>query len=363
MEYLYNNISRPSTNNSDMKAVIMAGGEGKRLKAVTGDLPKPMVPLLGKPLMERCIELLRENGISEICATLRYNPGAIMDYFGDGEKLGVNITWRVETQPLGTAGGVKACMDALGGEDFLVISGDAACDFDLTRLMREHKRSGAAVTVALYECSEPLRYGLAVTGGDGDVRCFIEKPGWGRVVSDLVSTGIYAVSPRAMDYVPEGGMFDFAADLFPLLLARGEKIHGALLPGYWCDIGTPRAYYQCCIDALDAKLKLPDISVEPQQPVQEEGPRTPLRGANRGEHRIQCSDRARLMRAVSASLMECGADFTDGVTISSPHCAARVSPSPDASELVVETSADDAEFSQELAAGLTELIEKLKSGV
>lgn len=137
----------------------MAGGEGKRLKAVTGPLPKPMVPLLGKPLMERCVELLRENGIHDICATLRYNPGPIMDYFGDGEAFGVDITWRVETQPLGTAGGVKACMDVLGDADFLVISGDAACDFDLRRLIDEHERSGAAVTVALCECAEPLRYG------------------------------------------------------------------------------------------------------------------------------------------------------------------------------------------------------------
>lgn len=214
-----------------MKAVIMAGGEGKRLKAVTGALPKPMVPLLGRPLMERCVELLVKNGITDICATLRYNPGPIMDYFGDGERFGVDITWRVETQPLGTAGSVKACMDVLGDAPFLVMSGDAACDFDIAALAREHEASGAAATVALYECREPLRYGLAVTDPDGDVRCFIEKPDWPRVVSNLVSTGIYVVSPHAMDYVPADTMFDFAADLFPLLLKNGERIHAALPEG------------------------------------------------------------------------------------------------------------------------------------
>ncbi len=348
-----------------MKAVIMAGGEGKRLKAVTGDLPKPMVPLLGKPLMERCIELLKENGIYDICATLRYNPGPIMDYFGDGDAFGVNITWRVETQPLGTAGGVKACMDVIGGEDFLVMSGDAACDGDLTRLIAEHGASGAAVTVALYECAEPLRYGLAVPDENGDVRCFIEKPDWGHVVSDLVSTGIYIVSPRAMEYVPDGKMFDFAADLFPLLLKNGEKIHGALLDGYWCDVGTPRAYFQCCIDALDGRLRLPDSAAfTPQtpKPAGDAKPPKPLPGKQKRTLHVPCADRAKLMRAVSTSLMDCGADFTDGLTITSPHCAARIAPSSGASELIIEASSDSAEFSGELAVALSQLAESLGGG-
>ena len=156
-----------------MKAVIMAGGEGRRLKAVTGDLPKPMVPLLGKPLMERTVELLRENGITDICATLGYNPAPILSHFGGGEYFGVHLSSRIEDKPLGTAGGVKNCMDFIGSEPFLVLSGDAACDFDLRRLAEEHTRSGAAVTMALYESPDPLRYGLVVPDADGSVRCFI----------------------------------------------------------------------------------------------------------------------------------------------------------------------------------------------
>ena len=257
----------------DMKAVIMAGGEGRRLKAVTGELPKPMVPLLGKPLMERAIELLRANGITEICAALGYNPAPIIERFGDGSALGVHLAWRIEDQPLGTAGGVKNCMDFLGEEPFLVLSGDAACDFELGRLISEHSRSGAAVTMALYESRDPLRYGLVVPDAAGSVRCFIEKPPWERVVTNLVNTGIYVIEPRAMELVPAGESFDFASGLFPLLLERGEQIHGAIMPGYWCDIGTPRAYFQCCLDALDGALRLPDAPFEkPPEPRAAGGP-------------------------------------------------------------------------------------------
>ena len=338
-----------------MKAVIMAGGEGKRLKAVTGPLPKPMVKLLGKPLMERCLELLRENGITEVCASLRYNPGPIMAYFGDGERFGMEITWRVETEPMGTAGGVRGCMDALGDGDFIVMSGDAACDFDLRRLMREHRRSGAAVTVALYECSEPLSYGVAVTDAVGDIRGFLEKPSWRRVCSDLVSTGIYAVSPRAMDYVPEGESYDFARDLFPKLLERGERIHGVVMPGYWCDVGTPRSYYRCCVDALDGRLRLPDALPEPEAPPEEAY--APLAGENLRRLRVKCRDRARLMRALSLGLAECGADFTDGLTLGSEHCRARIRPAADESAVVIEAAAPDPAFAGRLADALARLAE------
>ena len=221
-----------------MKAVIMAGGEGTRLRPVTGELPKPMAPLLGRPMLEH------------ICAALKYRAEDIERAFSDGAALGVHMQYRVEREALGTAGGVKNCADFYGDEDFLVISGDAACDLDLSRLMREHREADAAATLALHRSREPLSYGLAVTDGDGDVRCFIEKPQWSRVVTDLVNTGIYILSPRAMALVPEGRPFDFAKELFPLLLARGERLRGVALDGYWCDVGTPLAYYRCCIDAL-----------------------------------------------------------------------------------------------------------------
>lgn len=344
-----------------MKAVIMAGGEGRRLKAVTGDLPKPMVPLLGKPLMERTVERLRENGITDICATLGYNPAPILSHFGGGEDFGVHLSWRIEDKPLGTAGGVKNCMDFIGSEPFLVLSGDAACDFDLRRLAEEHTRSGAAVTMALYESPDPLRYGLVVPDADGSVRCFIEKPPWERVVTNLVNTGIYVIEPRAMELVPEGESFDFASDLFPKLMDAGEEIHGAVMPGYWCDVGTPRAYFQCCLDALDGALRLPDAPFEKTAPAAH-AERSPLEGRARTERRVACRDRAKLMRAVSGAMMEAGAALDDGVVLRSGHCALRVSPAPDADELCIETAADDEDFSGRLADALGDMVQRLESG-
>ena len=212
-----------------MKAVIMAGGEGTRLKAVPGALPKPLVPLLGRPIMEHILLLLRENGFTEVCAALRYRSMDVRNAFGDGRRLGLSIRYRVEDAPLGTAGGVKNCADFYGDEDFLVISGDAACDFDLAALMQRHKASHAAATLALSREAVPLRYGLAVTDGDDRVRSFVEKPAWPRVVTDLVNTGIYVVSPRALALVPPNSFFDFAKDLFPLLLRKGETLLGMVM--------------------------------------------------------------------------------------------------------------------------------------
>ena len=167
-----------------MKAVILAGGEGTRLKCITHDTPKPLVPLLGRSMMEHILRLLRRCGFTEVCAALRYRAEDFMKAFSDGSGLGLHLCYRVESEPLGTAGAVKNCADFYGEEDFLLISGDAACDFDLAALFAEHRRRGAAVTIALKRDSSPLRFGLAVTDGAGQIRGFVEKPDWEGVVSD-----------------------------------------------------------------------------------------------------------------------------------------------------------------------------------
>ena len=214
--------------------------------------------------------------------------------------------------------------------------------------------------MALYESPDPLRYGLVVPDADGSVRCFIEKPPWERVVTNLVNTGIYVIEPRAMELVPEGESFDFASDLFPKLMDAGEEIHGAVMPGYWCDVGTPRAYFQCCLDALDGALRLPDAPFEKAAPA-ERTERAPLEGRSRTERRVACRDRARLMRAVSGAMMEAGAALDDGVVLRSGHCALRVSPAPDADELCIETAADDEDFSGRLADALGDMVQRLES--
>ena len=297
-----------------MKAVILSGGEGTRLREISGDCPKPMMPLLGKPLLERTVDLLRENGFDRICVTLHYRPESIREFLGDGTRFGVRIEYRYEDTPLGTAGAVRNCRDFIGSEPVLVMSGDSACDYDLSSFCQEHREG---VSIALAVNAEPLSYGLVLTDRTGRVTGFLEKPAWERVVTDRVSTGIYVLSPDVLDLVPGGTKYDFAKDLFPQLLDKGVPIRGRIMEGYWCDIGTPRAYYQCNLDALDGVYRVP--------------------GQTETARRIiPCRDRARLMRAMSETLAEFGADFTDGLSYSSENGLAHLAPLPDRTALALD---------------------------
>ncbi len=338
-----------------MKAVIMAGGQGKRLKAVTGETPKPLVPLLGRPMMEHILLLLKEQGFTEVCAAVKYRAEEIRAAFGDGSALGLSLEYRVEEEALGTAGGVKNCADFYGDEDFLVISGDAACDFDLTGLMARHRESGAAVTLALCRDPEPLSYGLAVTDEGGLVRAFIEKPRWGRVVTDLVNTGIYILSPRALEPVPPGRPFDFAKDLFPLLLERGELLLGVPMEGYWCDVGTPLSYYKCCADALEGRLKLhPGPAFRPAPPEAEPEPEEATVSLD-----CACRSRAGLMGALSQAMLDLGADYSDGIRLRGRRYELHIAPLSRRSAIRIAVSSQDAEFARELALSAKELAEAL----
>ena len=337
-----------------MKAVILAGGEGRRLRPVTGESPKPLAPLLGRPIMEHILRLLRREGFPEVCATLGYRARDIADRFGDGSALGLSLCYRIESAPLGTAGSVKGCADFYGDEDFLVISGDAACDFALGELLRAHRERGAAVTLALARSAEPLPYGLAVTDGEGLVRAFIEKPDWPRVVTDLVNTGIYVISPRVMSLVPDRQKFDFAKDLFPLLLRRGETLLGVAMDGYWCDIGTPLAYYRCCADALEGKLRL-----EPGEAfLPDAGRETPENEEPAGLD-CPCRDRARLMGTLSELFLELGADYADGLSLAAPRFSMHIRPSPLRSAIRIAVDAADAEFAREIALSAREVAQAL----
>lgn len=331
-----------------MKAILLAGGQGRRLRSITGKLPKPLVPLVGVPVLDRLLELLRRNGFTDVCATLCYRPEIIQEHCGDGSSYGVHLRYRIETEPRGTAGAVRACSDFYGRDDFLVISGDAACSFDLLRLYRQHQSSGAAVTVALYPDAEPLQYGLVLQDRQGYVRHFIEKPDWPHVVTDLVNTGIYIVSPRAMTYVPEDTPFDFANDLFPLLLAANEPILGVPMDGYWCDIGTPRAYYRCCLDVLDGRLS-------PAPPEAPEAPDAPVPCTDPLRRSVPCRDRAHRMRTLSEAMMEAGADFSNGLHVRDGSWELTVRPDAEVSALQVEANTPDAAAE---TARLLELMEQ-----
>ena len=335
-----------------MKAIIMAGGEGRRLRSVSGEIPKPMVPFLGRPMMEHIILLLKAQGFRDICAAVRYRAKEIEDYFGDGSRLGVKLTYRREGAALGTAGAVKNCADFIGDEDFLVISGDAACDFELSELYRRHRAAGAIASLALYRNSEPLSYGLAVTDSGSMIRAFVEKPSWERVVTDLVNTGIYVLSPKALDLIPDGRSFDFGKELFPLLLKRGEKLLGVELGGYWCDVGTPLSYYKCCVDALEGKLKL-DIPESFRQSHTSSAEKPPEDGGLIMD--CDCRNRAKLMSALSTAMLDMGADYSDGIRLGRLH----ISPLAERSALRISVGGNDAEFARSLAFSVKELIEAI----
>src|SRR5437868_4956648 len=238
-----------------MKAVVMAGGEGTRLRPLTSNQPKPMVPIVGKPCMEHILELLREHGLNDVIVTVAFLPQAIRGYFGDGETLGMEIGYSVEESPLGTAGSVRHAARQLD-ETFLVISGDALCDVDLGALLAFHRERKAAVTIGLKAVENPLEFGIVVTDEEGRVERFLEKPSWGQVFSDTINTGIYVLEPEVMQHVPTDRPYDFSKELFPLLLEMGRPIYGHVFDGYWQDIGNLDQYREANFAALDGKVQL-----------------------------------------------------------------------------------------------------------
>ena len=265
-----------------MRAVVMAGGEGTRLRPLTSNQPKPMVPIVGKPCMEHILELLREHGFTDVVVTVAFLPQAIRTYFGDGENLGLNIEYSVEESPLGTAGSVRLASDRLD-ETFLVISGDALCDIDLNKIVEFHKEKGAAVTIGLKSVENPLEFGIVVTDEDGQVERFLEKPSWGQVFSDTINTGIYVLEPEVLRHIPTDRPFDFSKELFPLLLEMGRPIYGYVCDGYWQDIGNLDQYRQANFDALDEKVRLNDPGPEdPRRRVDRRGRRDRRRRRRRG---------------------------------------------------------------------------------
>lgn len=350
-----------------MKAIIMAGGFGTRLRPVTGDKPKPMADMLGAPIMEHIVKLLRDKGYRDICAALKYRAGDIIAHFGDGSEFGVRMQYRIEEEPLGTAGAVKNCADFYGEEDFLVISADAACDFELGLLMEEHKKRSAALTIALQRDKAPLRYGLALTESGGRILSFIEKPGWEQVVTDLVNTGIYVISPRVMELVPDGRAFDFGAELFPELLRRGEKLIGLEMQGYWRDIGTPLSYYKCCVDAIEGRLKIkvPEeyrAGGTVNAPVAETG-KAAKKTPGELEETVACKDRAGLMHRLSDELLELMPDYSHGISLKGENCEIRISPSPDICALRIAVKSHDAEFAEHMLGLAKKAVEEAEGSV
>ena len=239
-----------------MRAVLMAGGSGTRLRPLTCDLPKPMVPVLNRPIAEHIINLLKRHHITEIIATLYYLPDVMRDYFQDGSDFGVQMTYAVEEeQPLGTAGCVKNIQQWLD-DTFVTISGDAITDFDLQAAIAFHREKKSKATLILTRVPNPVEFGVVITDQDGKIKRFLEKPSLSEIFSDTVNTGTYILEPEVLDYLPENEESDFSKDLFPLLLAKGEPMYGYVADAYWCDVGHLEAYREAQYDGLDKKVKL-----------------------------------------------------------------------------------------------------------
>lgn len=243
-----------------MKAVVMAGGEGSRLRPLTLGRPKPMLPVVNRPVLGHILHLLKQHGFVDVIMTLGYLAAQIQDDYGDGQALGLKIEYVIEESPLGTAGGVKNAQHLLADDEpFLVLSGDALTDFDLTALSRFHSQRNAALTMALYRVPDPLEYGLINIREDGRVLQFLEKPSWGEVISDTVNTGIYVVQPEVLARIPADQRTDWSQDVFPDMLAREEALYGYVASGYWCDIGTLGEYHRANADLLSGRLNLGDL--------------------------------------------------------------------------------------------------------
>ena len=241
-----------------MKAVVMAGGEGSRLRPLTIRRPKPMVPIVGKPVMEHILNLLKRHGITEVIVTVQYLASNIEDYFGNGSQFGMRITYSREDVPLGTAGSVKNAEEHLT-EPFLVISGDALTDYNLTDFIQYHQEKKSLATLLLAHVPNPLEYGVIITNEDGHIAQFLEKPSWGEVFSDTINTGIYMLDPKIFSYFEKNKQFDFSQELFPMMLRKGDPIYGYVAPGgYWCDVGNLSEYMRSNADALQ---NLVDIEI------------------------------------------------------------------------------------------------------
>lgn len=236
-----------------MKAVIMAGGEGTRLRPLTCTLPKPMARMCGTPVLIYILDLLAASGFEEAILTLKYMPNTIIEHFNGDEYKGIKLEFVIEDEFLGTAGSVKNAL-ADTNESVLVMSGDALCDFSLKEIIKAHKESGADVTITSVRVDDPREYGLLRIDENSFVTGFLEKPGWSQANCDIANTGIYILEPSAIKEIPNGVVYDFAKELFPKLLSQQKKLYAHIASGYWCDIGDLESYRTSQIDMLMGKV-------------------------------------------------------------------------------------------------------------
>ncbi|MEW5796917.1 MAG: sugar phosphate nucleotidyltransferase [Candidatus Zixiibacteriota bacterium] len=245
-----------------MKAIVMAGGFGTRLRPLTINTPKPMVPIGNIPMMEHVVGLLARHGLADVTSLLYFQPESIRGHFGDGAAVGVRMSYEKPADDLGTAGAVRYAVGDTR-EPVLVISGDLVTNFDLAEAIAWHRQKEADATVLLTRVENPIAYGIVITDDDGRIVRFLEKPTWGEAFSDTINTGIYILEPQAVELIPKDENFDFSQNLFPLMLKKGMKLCGKIMAGYWKDVGNVDEYFRAHFDLFGGDLKL-DLKAERQ---------------------------------------------------------------------------------------------------
>lgn len=291
----------------------MAAGLGTRLRPLTYEVPKPMVPVANRPVIEHLLRLLREHDLGQVIANLHWFPETIQGPLGDGSQLGVELSYHREERLTGTAGGVRAVREFLtdGGGDFVVMAGDALTDIDLTALREAHRANGGIATLAVKRVPNVSEYGVVITGSDGRVQGFQEKPDPAEALSDLANCMIYALSPEIFDHIGDAEVVDFANDVFPALLDRDVPFHAHVVDDYWNDVGSVAEYLQGNLDVVSGV-----VGVKPKGEVveAEAGPDSPGSGG-------LAEARAGLPAGTEVNgrvLVGPGAEVGDGVRIDGP---------------------------------------------
>jgi mannose-1-phosphate guanylyltransferase/mannose-1-phosphate guanylyltransferase/phosphomannomutase len=236
--------------------MLLAAGLGTRLRPLTYEVPKPMVPVLGRPVMEHILQLLARHGFDDVIANLHYFPEQIEGRFGDGSAWGLKLSYSLERELLGTAGGVRNVREHFGGETFLIISGDALTDIDLTALWEAHRQKGGIATLSLKRVDDPSQIGVVILGEDGRIQGFQEKPDPAEALSDVGNCGIYVMEPEIFDYFPDRPFVDWAQDVFPALLEQDVPFYGHEISEYWNDIGNIKEFRQGNFDALSGEVEV-----------------------------------------------------------------------------------------------------------
>ncbi len=236
-----------------MKAVVMAGGFGTRIQPLPNFYPKPMLPIVNRPMMEHIINKLKSVGISEIVILLYFKPEIIKDYFKDGSEFGVKINYVLPEDDYGTAGAVKCAQEFLN-ETFIIVSGDLVTDFDFKKIIDFHQSKASKLTITLTPVEDPLQFGVVITDQHGKIQKFLEKPSWGEVFSDTINTGIYILEPEILNYIPKDENYDFGKELFPTLMKENITLWGSIQEGYWRDVGNPQSYREVYEDILNQKV-------------------------------------------------------------------------------------------------------------